>query len=77
MYSIVLAAWCIVLLFAMAVAANRFGKRRRKSGDWTEAGPKHPTDPPPGFLDPRHADTTNLGHLLRGQTERERRRRGK
>ncbi|MGH9809977.1 MAG: hypothetical protein ACRD9W_22465 [Terriglobia bacterium] len=70
MYTIVVVGWCIVLLVAMTVAANLFAKRRRASGDWDEAGPKHPTDPPAGFLDPRHGGKGDLADMFPPQKER-------
>ncbi len=52
MYGIVAASACVILLIAMSVAASRFAKRHRASGDWDANGPKHPTLPPAEFLNP-------------------------
>ena len=52
MYWIVVISCCVILLITMSVAASRYAKRRRASGDWDEQGPKHPTLPPAEFLNP-------------------------
>ena len=38
---------------AITVAAHRFARRREREGAWNKDGPIHPTDPPPGWLNPR------------------------
>ncbi len=71
MYNIAVAVLCILLMIGLAVAANRFAKRRRASGDWDEKGPRHPTNPPPGFLNPRYGARGDLEDLFPPQNKDE------
>lgn len=34
---------------AVFIGARRFARRRRREGAWDANGPKHPSEPPPGW----------------------------
>jgi hypothetical protein len=40
-----------IFLPIIAWGGRRFARRRRQQGGWNEQGPRHPTEPPLGFLE--------------------------
>jgi hypothetical protein len=75
MYTLVVLAICVLVLGAVSFGAQRFARRRRAEGAWTEAGPVRPTEPPWNFLRPRAGSGISLDMLLRrrrGSHERRR-----